>query len=88
MVLLAIAVLCAAWAVASALMMTRMLDQRGLNTPPPLIGPFLFRNLGRYREVTRRVTGKVGSLFYSYVIPINAALVLALASLASSACGI
>jgi hypothetical protein len=62
-VLLTIAVLCIAWATASAMLITRMLDRRGLNTPLPLIGLFQFRNLERYGEITRRETGKVGFLF-------------------------
>jgi hypothetical protein len=81
-VLLAVAVACAAWATASAIMITRMLERRGLTTPLPFIGMFLFRNLARYRGITLRETGKVGTVFYSYVIPINAALILALAALA------
>ena len=48
-VLLTIAVLCAAWATASAILITRALDQRGLTTPLPFIGMFLFRNLARQR---------------------------------------
>jgi hypothetical protein len=87
-VLLTIAVLCAIWATASAMLITRMLDRRGLNTPLPLIRLFLFRNLERYTEITRRETGKVGLLFYSYIIPINAALVLTLVALAFRSFGI
>ena len=47
-------------------------------TPFPFIRLFLFRNLERYKEITRRETGKVGPLFYSYIIPINMALALVL----------
>ena len=49
-----------------------------ITTPFPFIRLFLFRNLERYKEITRRETGKVGPLFYSYVIPINTALALVL----------
>jgi hypothetical protein len=76
-----IAAICVIWALASAILITAMLDRRGLTTPFPFIGLFLFRNLGRYREITRRETGKTGFLFYSFVVPINAALVLVLAAL-------
>ena len=49
-----------------------------ITTPFPFIRLFLFRNLERYKEITRRETGKVGPLFYSYVIPISTALALVL----------
>jgi len=83
--LLFLAVVSVVWAVVSAVRITAILDQAGLKTPFPFIGLFLFRNLIRYREITLRETGKVGPLFYSYVIPINAAWILALAAWAARA---
>ena len=80
--LLVLAAICAIWAVVAAILLTRWLDQRGLTTPFPFIMLFLFRNLGRYKEITRRETGTVGPLFYSYVIPINTALALVLIAVA------
>jgi hypothetical protein len=81
-ILLMAAFICAAWAVISAILLTRALDQRGLTTPFPFIGLFLFRNLGRYKETTRSEAAKVGSLYYSYIISINTALVLVVIALA------
>lgn len=81
-ILLILAGLCAVWAVASAVLLTVALDQRGLKTPFPFLGAFLFRNLCRYREITLKESGKVGPLYYSYVIPINLAVLLILAALA------
>jgi len=81
-VLLTLAALCGIWAAVSAVLLTRSLDQRGLTTPFPFIRLFLFRNLGRYREITRSETGNVGPLFYSYVISINVALVLVMIAVA------
>jgi len=80
---LVLAAICVVWAVTSAILIVRALDQRGVRTPFPFIGALIFRNLGRYREATLRETGKVGPLFYSYVVPINLALVLALAAWAT-----
>ena len=77
-VLLFLAVACAVWAVVSAVMLTAALDRRGIETPFPFIGALLFRNLIRYREITLKETGKVGRLFYSYVVPINLSLILVL----------
>ena len=79
--LLVLAFVCAIWATVSAVLLTRFLDQRGLTTPFPFIGLFLFRNAKRYKEITRSESGRVGPLFYSYIIPINVAWILALAAL-------
>ena len=86
--LLVLVAICAIWATVSAILLTRFLDRRGLETSFPFIGMFLFRNLGRYSEITRAETGKIGPLFYSFVIPINAAWVLALLALAVGFSGV
>jgi len=80
-VLLFLALPCVIWAVVSAVLITAALDRRGMRTPFPLIGVLLPRNLIRYKEVTLKETGKIGSLFYAYVIPINAALIVVLVAL-------
>lgn len=79
-VLLFLAFGCVAWAVVSAILITAVLDRRGFKTPFPFIGLLLFRNLIRYRKITLKESGRVGSLFYSYVVPINLGLVLVLAA--------
>ena len=77
MILISLTVLCAFGGVASAMVITRSLDQRGMPTPFPFLLLFLFRNLERFKTITRNETGKVGWLFYSYLVSMNAALVLA-----------
>jgi len=72
------AALCALVGVVSAILLARALDLRGMPTPFLFIGLHLPRNLNRYRDITKRETGKVGLLFYSFLIPINAAWILAL----------
>ena len=79
-VLLFLAVVAAHCAVVSAMWITATLDQRGIKTPFPLIRGLLFRNLSRHREVTRSETGKVGPLFYSYLLSINAVWIFRLAA--------
>lgn len=39
------------------------------------INLFIFRYLEDYRQLTKKETGKVGYLFYTYVISINIALI-------------
>ena len=77
--LLLFTVVCGLWAAVSAVLIAVELDRRGVRTPFPLVGLLVFRNLRRYREATLSETGRVGPLFYSYVVPINAALVSMLA---------
>ena len=75
---LIVAALCVVWALVSMILIARILDVRGLKTPLPLLGVYVFRNLDRYREITLKENGKVGMLFYAFVVPINAAWMLAL----------
>jgi len=80
-VLLAIAVACGFWAAVSAVLIARALEAGGIRTPFPFWGLLIFRNLQSYSRMTRAKTGRIGPLFYSYVVPINAALVLVLIAL-------
>jgi len=79
--LLMAAVVCGLWAVVSAVLLTVDLDRRGIKTPFPFIGALLFRNLGLYKKTTLEERGKVGPLYFSYVIPINLALALVICAL-------
>jgi hypothetical protein len=71
----------AIWAVVAALWITRELGRRGIKTPFIWFRFYVLKNLDRYKEVTRKETGKIGILYYHYIIPINAALVLAIIAL-------
>jgi hypothetical protein len=42
---------------------------------------FLLKYANQYKEMTRRETGKVGTLFYGWLVSINAALVFAIIGL-------
>ena len=75
-VLLGLGVACGSSAGVTAVLIARALEPHGITTPFPFFGLFIFRNLRRYSEVTRRTTGRIGPLFYAYVVPINAALIL------------
>ena len=78
---LILTILMAIWAVVAALLITRELDRRGIKTPFIWFRFYVLKNLDRYKEVTRKETGKIGILYYHYIIPINAALVLAIIAL-------
>ena len=79
-VFLFLAAVCAVWAVVSAVLIAMAMERLGTKTPFLFIGVLVFRNLRRYREVTRKETGRTGLLFYSYVVPINLAWIFALAA--------
>ena len=83
-VLLSFAVACGLWAGVSAVLIAQALERNGVRTPFPFLGLFIFRNLRRYSEATRNATGRIGPLFYSYVVPINLALVLVVAALVTA----
>lgn len=72
----------AIWATAAAVMIASFLDKRGVKTPFILFKFYLFRNQRLYKEVTLKESGKIGPLFYQFVVSINAALILGLAALA------
>ena len=80
-VLLVLAVACGFWAAVSAVLIARALEAGGIRTPFPFWGLLVFRNLQSYSRMTRAKTGRIGPLFYSYVVPINAALVLVVVAL-------
>lgn len=79
--LLAMGVMCAGCAAVSAVMLAASLEKRGIGTPWPLVGLLVFRNLGKYREVTLAESGKAGMWWWMYVVPINAALLLVVVAL-------
>ncbi|MBN2398773.1 MAG: hypothetical protein JXI33_00365 [Candidatus Aminicenantes bacterium] len=76
-----IAIACVIWSIVTAIRITMFLDRRGLKTPGPFWGFYIFRNLGDYRKTSIQEDGKIGPLYYQYVIPINVALFCALAAL-------
>ena len=70
---------CALWAVTAAVLITRDLGRRGIPVSIVWLRLMIFKYLHQYSKITREETGRVGSLFYHYVVPLNLALVLAVA---------
>jgi hypothetical protein len=67
---------CGVWAVAANLLIARDLERRGVHVSYLWLRVMMLKYLSQYRRVTLEETGRVGSLFYHYVIPLNLALVL------------
>jgi len=74
--LASLAVLCAVWAVVAALLIAADLHRRGLPVSYVWLRVMILKYLGQYAKITQEQTGRVGPLFYHYVVPLNVALVL------------
>ena len=64
--------------VVSSLMMVDFLKKRGEKINFIWIRLFIFAYAEKYRKLSREETGKVGPLFYAWIISINLALVCVL----------
>jgi hypothetical protein len=80
-VLLTVAVLSVIWGVADAILLAVWLDKRGYPINMLLFRVLIIRYLNQYRDETLKETGKVGPLFYSYIVAMNLALVCAVVGL-------
>jgi hypothetical protein len=74
--LLVLALLCALWAGAAAVMIANDLKKRGMPVSYVFLRVMILKYLHQYSKITQEETGRVGPLFYHYVIPLNAALAL------------
>jgi len=74
--LIGLILVCGVWAVAASLLIARDLEKRGVHVSYLWLRVMILKYLNQYRRVTLEETGRVGSLFYHYVIPLNMALVL------------
>ena len=69
-------VLCVVWGVVAALLIARDLEKRGVPVNYIWLRLLIIKYLGQYARITQEETGRVGPLFYHYVVPLNVALVL------------
>lgn len=75
-VLASVAMLCVVWAVVAALLIANDLRKRGLPVSYLWLRLLILKYLHQYAKVTQEEMGRVGPLFYHYVVPLNIALVL------------
>jgi hypothetical protein len=73
-----IALACGLWAGVASVLIARYLQVRGVKVNYFLLRILIIKYLSQYREMSRNETGRVGPLFYHYVIPLLTALVLAI----------
>ena len=74
--LICLILVCGGWAVAASLLIARDLERRGVRVSYLWLRVMMLKYLSQYRQVTLEETGRAGSLFYHYVIPLNMALAL------------
>jgi hypothetical protein len=74
--LIASMIICVLWAVTASLLIARDLQKKGLKVNFIFLRLLIIRYLYQYRKLTKEQTGRVGPLFYHYVVPLNLALAL------------
>ena len=80
-VLVFFAVASALWATAAAVAMAGWLSHHGVKVNWPLLRLYMPCYVHRYRRMTRESEGRTGPLYPHFVVPINLALLLAVAAL-------
>ena len=63
--------------VVSSIMITSFLSKRGTKINYLLIRIYIFKYVNQYRKITEEETGKVGPLFYSFIVSFILALLFA-----------
>jgi hypothetical protein len=74
--LIAVGLICVVWAVVAAVLITVNLQRRGISVSIVWLRLMVLKYLHEYARLTREETGRVGPLFYHYVVPLNVALVI------------
>lgn len=77
---IAMAVCCAGWAVVTTIRVYGFLRERNIPVSFLWLRLMILKYLGQYRRITLKETGKVGPLFYHYLISVNGALLAAIAA--------
>ena len=74
--LMGLGVICVVWAVVAAILIAADLHKRGIAVSVVWLRVMILKYLHEYSKITREETGRVGPLFYHYVVPLNVALVI------------
>ena len=70
-----LAVVSGIFAVVTAILITAALDKRNIKTHVLFLGLLILKYVKQYRDITLQETGRVGVLFYCWIVSINLALV-------------
>jgi len=77
--LVSLILLCGFWSVVAAVLIVADLRKRGMNVNVFSMRLMIFKYLSDYIRITRAQTGRVGLLFYHYIVPLNLALIMFIA---------
>ena len=73
-----LAILSAVWGVVSSIVLASFLSNRGIKINWLFFRILMLKYIHHYHRITTQENGKPGSWFYSYIISMNLALVLAI----------
>jgi hypothetical protein len=73
-----LAILSVVWGIVSSIVIAAYLSKRGIKINLLFFRILVFRYIHQYHQITRRERGRPGPWFYSYIISMNLALVLAI----------
>ncbi len=76
--LFGLAILSVIWGVISSIAIANYLSQCGIKINFLLFGIMIIKYVHQYSKITTQENGKPGPWYYSYIISMNAALVLAI----------
>ena len=76
--LIGLGFVCVVWAIVAAILIAVDLSKRGVPVNVIWLRVMILKYLHEYSKLTREETGRVGPLFYHYVVPLNVALILVL----------
>ena len=76
-VFLILAIVCVLCGVVSSVMITSFLSKRGTKINYLLIRIYIYKYINQYRKITEEENGKVGPLFYSFIVSFILALLFA-----------
>ena len=75
---LILAIVCVLFGVVSSILITAFLSKRGIKINYLLIRIYIYKYINQYRKVTKEENGKVGPLFYSFIVSFILALLFAI----------
>jgi hypothetical protein len=78
---LILAILSALWGVVSSIVIASFLSKRGIKINYVFFRVLMLKYIHQYRKITVQDSGRPGPWFYSFVVSMNLALVLAIAGL-------
>jgi len=73
-----LAIVCVLCGVVSSVLIIAFLSKRGTKINYLLIRIYIYKYINQYRKITIEETGKVGPLFYSFIISFILALIFAM----------